>query len=91
MCVLLQITLTGSDIFQVQAGDSYGFTWLDFGVIDFDFTQQGHYCENPAAFNVGNTASLTANRYGNRDYSIMMQVTPKCEEPTPAPACGKWP
>ena len=83
--MLLQLTLTGSDVFQVKKGDRYGFTWLDLGVIDFDYTQQGRYCENAAQFNVGAQVNLVARRYGNRDYSISMNLTPKCEVPTPAP------
>jgi hypothetical protein len=87
----LQLTLSGSDVFQVKAGDRYGFTWLDLGVIDFDVVGTDNYCENPQQFNVGQQASLVANRYGRRDYSIRMLASECTEAPAPAPAggCGK--
>ena len=64
--------LTGSDIFKVKKGDRYGFTWLDLGVIDFDYVARDNYCENNKMFNVGQQANLVANRHGKRDYSIRM-------------------
>ena len=74
----------------MKAGDRYGFTWLDYGVIDFDYVGPDNYCENPQMFNVGQQANLVSNRYGKRDYSIRM-LFKQCEErevtkaPTPAP------
>ena len=82
--------LTGSDIFNVRAGDSYGFTWLDYGVIDFDYVGPDNYCEDPQIFDVGQQANLVGNRHGKRDYSIRM-LFKECEErvvtevPTPTP------
>ena len=81
--LLLQITLTGGDVFQVKEGDRYGFTWLDLGVIDFDYTSGDNYCENAAQFNVGAQVNLVPRRHGKRFYSISMKLTPKCG------GCGK--
>ena len=89
--VCSQITLSGSDVFQVKAGDRYGFTWLDLGVIDFDVVGTDNYCENPAQFSVGQQANLVSNRYGKRDYSIRM-LHKECEEAAPSGGeeeCGK--
>ena len=64
----------------MKAGDRYGFTWLDYGVIDFDYVGPDNYCENPQMFNVGQQANLVSNRYGKRDYSIRLMVS-SCDKP----------
>ena len=76
-------------MFNVKAGDRYGFTWLNYGVIDFDYVSNNNFCENPVKSNPGDTVSLVDNRHGKRDYSIRVQFS-KCEvvEPKPEPECG---
>ena len=71
--------MTGSNVLNVQAGDMFGFTWLNYGVVAFDYSAAGHYCEQPEKPSVGGTYSWVLNRYGNRDYSIRMNVGPDCE------------
>ena len=85
---LPQVTLTGSDIFQVKAGDHYGFTWLNYGVIDFDNGVPQNFCENPNIFNVGQQANLVVNRYGGRHYSLRLMYS-ECEEERPQAECGE--
>ena len=70
----------------MKAGDRYGFTWLNYGVIDFDYVSTNNFCENPVKSNVGNTVSLVDNRHGKRDYSIRVQFS-ECET-EPEPECG---
>ena len=72
-------------MFKVKKGDRYGFTWLNYGVIDFDYVGTNNYCENSQQFNVGNAVSLVDNRHGKRDYSIRM-IFNEC---TPTPGCSK--
>ena len=76
MCAF-QIGLKGDDILQVEEGDHYGFSWLDFGTVTFAYTAD-HYCENMQLFNVGDTANLVSGRYGNRDYSLRLFLEPSC-------------
>ena len=70
-----QVELTGSDVFQVQAGDRYGFSWLNYGVIDFDYVSNDNYCESSVKQDVGSTVNLLENRHGKRDYSIRMLLS----------------
>ena len=67
--------LTGDDVFQVQAGDRYGFSWLKYGVIDYDDVSRDNYCEHSVIQDVGSTVNLLDNRYGKRDYSIRMLLS----------------
>ena len=83
---IFQIHLSGSDVLNVKRGDSFGFTWLATGVIDFDVVNQANYCENHAKFDVGNQVNLVANRHGKRAYSIMMYLS-TCQSPPPPPPC----
>ena len=80
-----QVDLQGNDILKVKAGDRYGFTWLNFGVIDWGMTAEKNYCEKEAIYDVGDTASLN-DQHGNREYSIKMRLT-ACDGSTPK--CGK--
>ena len=66
-------------MFQVKAGDHYGFTWLSRGVIKYAQSETQSYCENEAIFDVGDEANLVAGRSGNRDYSLRVAFT-ECEE-----------
>ena len=61
----------------MEAGDRYGFTWLTYGVVGFDQASNNNYCKNSVKSNVGETVSLTDNRFGNREYSIRVTF---CEE-----------
>ena len=71
--MLFQITLRGRRVLRVRRGDHFGFTWLRYGVISFDY-HRGHYryAENPVKFNVGNRRGMHPRRYGNRIYSIRL-------------------
>ena len=51
-------------------GDHYGFTWFQYGVIQYDLSDAQNYCEDKTIFSVNNTAELYDNRYGNREYSL---------------------
>ena len=62
-------------MFQVKAGDHYGFTWLDHGVIKYAHSDTQNYCENEDVFDEGEVAELFGNRHGNRDYSLRMMYT----------------
>ena len=62
-------------MFQVQAGDRYGFSWLNYGVIDFDYVSTDNYCESSVIQDVGSTVNLLENRHGKRDYSIRMLLS----------------
>ena len=73
--------LESDDVFQVQAGDRYGFTWLNYGVIDFDRALTDNFCEGPVKQDVGSTVNLVENRHGRREYSIRMLLS-TCQKPT---------
>jgi len=70
--VATTITLSSSDQIAFKAGDTVGLTWTNYGNIPFDYTSGTYnYCDQPTQFTtIGGTASLTANRYGNRIYSM---------------------
>lgn len=63
----------------MQEGDHYGFTWLDYGIIKYSTSSTQNYCEDSALFDVGEAVDLTANRHGNRDYSLRMTYI-RCDE-----------
>ena len=75
MCPWLQVKLSGADVFQVQKGDRYGFTWLNYGVIDFAYVREDNFCESSVKQDVGSTVNLIAGRHGNREYSIRMHLS----------------
>ena len=65
----------------MKAGDHFGWVWLKYGVISFDYVRsKGHYCENKVNPRVGNRLRLQKNRYSNRDYSIRVNFRPACSE-----------
>ena len=75
-------------IFDVKKGDRYGFSWLNFGVIAWDVAGEKNFCEANELFNQGDIATLK-DEYGDRIYSIKMNLTP-CQpttEPPPQPQC----
>lgn len=84
-----KVTLTGKQVLDVQAGDHFGFTWLNFGVVKFTVATPGEYCEDPITPAEGSNVALKLNRYGNRDYSIRLSAT--CTNPTPPPTVAPPP
>ena len=62
--------LAPQDRLPYKAGDRFGFTWLEFGTIDYTPVSKFHYCEDVNAFVDGETRRLVAGRYGNREYSL---------------------
>jgi len=82
ICVplLLQVTLTGNQVLEVQPGDHFGFTWLNYGVVKFTYTTPGHYCEEGIKPDEGSNVVLQLNRHGNRDYSIRLSYNVGCSE-----------
>ena len=66
---------------KVKAGDRFGFVWLRYGVVSFDYVKRkGHYCENRMIARAGRNVRLVRNRYSNRDYAIRVIYKPACGE-----------
>ena len=73
----IQVLFTGSDQVNFQVGDTYGFTWTQYGVVPFDVSSDYNYCEDDQAQPaVGSTFTLKFARYGNRFYSIQAVYNP---------------
>ena len=74
---LLQILFTGSEQVNFQVGDTYGFSWTQYGVIPFDASSDYNYCEDDQALPAaGSTFTLKAGRHGNRFYSLQAIYNP---------------
>ena len=56
----------------VLAGDHFGFTWLNLGVVKYDPATTYQYCEDNIKPNEGSNVVLKSSGYGNREYSIRL-------------------
>ena len=73
-----QIILPVDKVLEVQAGDHFGFTWLNYGVVMYDLAPHGRYCEDNFNPNVGDKMTLLDNNGGNKQYSIRLTYSDEC-------------
>ena len=62
--------LHDEQVLTMKAGDHYGFTWLDYGVIDYSDTGTEHFCGAAATYIKGDRM-ITAKTF-ERVYSLQL-------------------
>ena len=74
---------------EVKVGNFFGFTWLKYGVVKFNWTASNeiNYCAGKAKpkFNKELTLILTGQHMLGREYSIKLHTTSSQPEPVSEP------
>jgi hypothetical protein len=61
-------------VLEVQAGNKFGFTWTNQGVIDYEpAAYTNYFYHTPNEYNVGETTAVMTDTHGKRIYSLQVE------------------